>query len=245
MLIDTTALPQNIQTAIARFEQDKATYVQLQERLGNLHQRLEKHRKSLAATQLQAEQLSAQWREAFRQNDGELTKEIRAMKNGEIDARDFAEEYATLVETLTPEFDQCQIETARMRDKHLESLSRLKNVYADYQLTISAEKLFSLPEAKPFLMALNHKFNEIHSGVENKVLFNQIPYDDVVDSIKIKMEWRLIKDALRSFLVEADSDQIEDGFNQYREEEISSIELKSYSPARAQRLMAHGAPTVQ
>ncbi len=245
MTINTNTLPQHVQAAIARFEQDKATYTELQERLGNIHQKLEKHRKSADAMQTQSEQLGIQWRDAFRKSDGELTKEIRAMKNGETEARDFAQEYTALVETLTPEFEVCQLETARLRGKHLESLNSLKNIYADHQLTASAEKLFSLPEAKPFLMALNHKFNEIHSGAENKVLFNQIPYDDVVDNMKIKMEWRLIKDALKLFLVGADTDQTEDGLNQYHEVEISSIELESYSPARAQRLMTRITAAIQ
>lgn len=41
---------------------------------------MEKHRKAAEATMAQAKQFGSQWREIFRKNDGELTKEILTLK---------------------------------------------------------------------------------------------------------------------------------------------------------------------
>lgn len=163
----------------------------------------------------------------------------------ETEALEFAVEYVALVNTLTPEFEQCQLETAKVRKVHLSTLEIMQNIYADYQITTSAEILFSLPEAKPFLMALNHKFNEIHSGKENKVYFNEIPDDGVVDSLKMRLQWQLMKNVLKPFFSATDADQNSDGLGLYQELEISSIELTTYSPVHAQRLMAHGAAAIK
>jgi hypothetical protein len=197
--IDTTTLPENIQTAYQNFEHHKSHYAQLQDRLEQLHQRLEKHRKSAEATKIQADQLDAQWREEFRNNDGELTKEIRAMKNSAQESIDFCEEYSNLANTLQPEFELCQLDTVLARKKYLEWLTTLKSLYADYNFTKAAEELFSLPQAIPFLESLQYKYKEIDTEMKTCELYVRIPDDDTVAEIQLGKEGKLIKFAVEKF----------------------------------------------
>lgn len=246
MTINTTDLPENIQIAITKFEQETAAYTQLQERLNNLHQQLEKHRKSANATKLQADQLGTQWRDAFRENNGELTKDIRAMKNGETEAREFSEEYRNLVNTLTPEFEQCLSNTAKARNDHVNSLKDLQQYYADYQFSTSAEKLFSLPEAKPFLTALNYKIAEISSSDQMSIYKREIVDDNDIQNIIATKERVLIMDVLKPLLVSENISHHEnDRLSKYCEVEKLDIELDRYSPARDQRLSAQATATIQ
>lgn len=238
MTINTAALPQNILTAIHKFEEAKDEYEQHQKRLGQLSKRLEKHRKAAEATQAQSTQLGTQWRDAFRQNDGELTKEIRALKTQEVEAREMAEEYNNLVAELTPEFERCQIETVKARKNHVGSLTDLKKIYADYTFTQSAVRLFSLPEAKPFLASLNHKLKAIDHHLKTTEPYSRMPDDKEVAEVQLRMEGELILGAIQKFLDAKKTDNVqESGFQQYSELEKLDIELTSYSPARAQRLM--------
>lgn len=194
--IDTTTLPENIQSAIIKFEEKKATYVELQERLNQLHKKLEKHRKSAAATQLQSEQLGTQWREAFRQNDGELTKEIRTIKNSEIEAKDFAEEYAKLVNALLPEFELCQLDTHDAREKYISITKEVRASYTDHTFDTAMSELFSLPQAKLFLTAVKTKFEII----ENAVLADQrIPTASEKSEIQ-RLQADLLRNAISGLL---------------------------------------------
>lgn len=246
MTINTAALPQNILTAIHKFEEAKDEYEQHQKRLGQLSKRLEKHRKAAEATQAQSTQLGTQWRDAFRQNDGELTKEIRALKTQEVEAREMAEEYNNLVAELTPEFERCQLDTTKARNNHLSTLESLRQLYADYQFTTSAEKLFSLPEAKPFLIALNYKIAEISSSEQMSIYKREIVDDNYIENIIATKEQVLIMDVLKPLLLSENISLHEnDGLSKYYEVEKLDIELDRYSPAREGRLNAQAVATIQ
>ncbi len=198
--IDIASLPPKIQQAFALFEQRKEEYTQLQDRLDQLQQRLDKHRNAAEATQAQAEQLDAQWREAFRKNDGELTKEIRTMKSNAQESRDFSEEYKALANALKPEFELIQIDTAFARKAHIESLKNLKALYVDYMLEKSAADLFSLPEAKIFLACVNHKYSEIEHEMNTSEIYVRMTDDEELASIKVRKEGSVLKMAASKFL---------------------------------------------
>lgn len=224
--IDTTTLPENIQKAYQNFEHRKTDYAQLQDRLEQLHQRLDKHRKSAAATKIQADQLDAQWREEFRRNDGELTKEIRAMKSSAQESRDFCEEYSNLASTLEPEFELCQLDAGLARKQYLESLTNLKSLYADYNFTKAAEELFSLPQAIPFLESLQYKYKEIDTEMKTCELYVRIPDDDTVAQIQLGKEGKLIKFAVEKFAGKSDKNELNEN-NVLRLQEMNrkTIEL--------------------
>jgi Rad3-related DNA helicase len=234
--IDPATLPENVQQAFNKFERDKVEYTQLQDRLEQLHQRLEKHRKAAEANHALAEQLDAQWREAFRENDGELTKEIRAMKNSAQESRDFSEEYKTLANTLSPEFELCQIDTGLARKKYLESLKQLKHVYADYNFTKTAEELFSLPEAKPFLESLNYKFKEIGEEMETNEIYVRMPDDSAINQIRLAKEGNLIKVAIDKFFGKSEKANAEESsvlqFPEVRSMDMELAEINIAALAR-------------
>jgi hypothetical protein len=234
--IDLATLPENVQKAFNNFERDKVEYTQLQDRLEQLHQRLEKHRKAAEATHAKAEQMDAQWREAFRENDGELTKEIRAMKNSVQESRDFSEEYKTLASTLSPEFELCQINTGLARKTYLQSLKQLKHVYADYNFTKTAEELFSLPQAKPFLESLNYKYKEIGEEMSTNEIYVRIPDDNVIAQIQLGKEGSLIKLAINKFLGKSKNNQPEEiSLLEFPEMQKKSVELTEINLAALAR----------
>jgi len=234
--IDLATLPENVQKAFSQFESHKAEYTQLQDRLEQLHHRLEKHRKAAEATHAQAEQLDAKWREAFRENDGELTKEIRAIKNNAQESRDLSEEYKNLANALSPEFELCQIEAALARKKYLESLKQLKHVYADYNFTKTAEELFSLPQAKPFLESLNYKYKEIGEEMSTNEIYVRIPDDNVITQIQLGKEGSLIKLAINKFLGKSKNTKQEDSsLLELTETQRKSMELTEINLAAMAR----------
>lgn len=234
--IDLATLPENVQKAFNNFEQHRTEYSQLQDRLEQLHQRLEKHRKAAEATHAQAEQLDAQWREAFRENDGELTKEIRTMKNSAQESRDFSDEYKTLASTLSPEFELCQIDTGLARKKYLASLKDLKHIYADYNFTKAAEELFSMPEAKPFLESLNYKFKEIGEEMETNEIYVRMPDDSAVNQIRLAKEGNLIKFAIDKFFGKPEKSHAEESsvlqFPEMRSKDMELAEINIAALAR-------------
>lgn len=237
--ISTAALPQNIQSAIAKFSQAKATYLELQERLAQLAKKLEKHQKSAEANKAQAEQLGLQWREAFRENNGEITKEIRTTKNSEQEAHDFAEEYTTLAEALTPEFNHCQLETFEARKKHQKAHENLQELYADYRLEVAANELFSLPQAKPFFGCLAYKLKGISNYAENTEPYSRIIHDDDFNRAKRLMNENLIATIFEKYLAAVEN-------NYFTSLEIANYtlvtaidsELTDLSPARLSALRA-------
>lgn len=215
--IDIASLPQNIQQEFAKFEQCKEEYAQLQDRLNQLQQRLDKHRKAAEATHAQAQQLDAQWREAFRQNDGELTKEIRAMKNSAQESRDFSEEYKSLANALRPEFELIQIDTAFARKAHIESLKNLKTLYADYMLEKSAADLFSLPQAKIFLACVNHKYSEIEHEMNTNEIYVRMTDDEQLAGIKVRKEGGVLTMAAGRFLNDISAESENSGILGFKE----------------------------
>lgn len=235
----TTALPQNIQSAVAKFSEAKATYLELQERLGLLAKKLEKHQKSSEANKAQAEQLGVQWRTAFRENNGEITKEIRAIKNGEQEARDFAEEYNTLAVALTPEFNHCQLETVEARKAHQQTHKYLQDLYVDYRIEIAANELFSLPQAKLFFGCLAYKLKGISDYVETTE-----PYSRIIDDEDILKAKKLMNENLIAKLFEKHLGEV--GVSYFSSLEIAdctlvdaiACELTNVSPARLNSLRA-------
>lgn len=235
----TAALPQNIQSAIAKFSQAKAAYLELQERLGQLAKKLEKHQKSAEANKAQAEQFGIQWREAFRENNGEITKEIRTMKNGEQEARDFAEEYNMLATALTPEFNQCQLDTFAARKKHQQAHKDLQDLYADYRLEKATNELFSLPQAKPFFGCLAYKLKGISDYAENTEPYSRIIYDDDFNSAKRLMNEKLIADIFESHLSAVGNSYFSSlEIAEYTLADAITSELTDMSPARLNMLRA-------
>ena len=82
-----TSLPSEIQKSLLRLQELKAEYLGIRERLVGLAQRIEKHRKTAAADSEESAKAGEQWRQQFREQDGELTKAIRYLKWQELDGR--------------------------------------------------------------------------------------------------------------------------------------------------------------
>ena len=78
--VTNNQMPENIALIIKNAEENIQRFVTQRDRLTNLAQRLEKHKKTALAAEQQAKSVGIAWREKFRAADGELTKEIRELK---------------------------------------------------------------------------------------------------------------------------------------------------------------------
>lgn len=152
-----TSLPSEIQQSLLRLQELKAEYLGIRERLVGLAQRIEKHRKTAAAASEESAKVGEQWRQQFREQDGELTKAIRDLKRQELDGRELAEEYTNLAKELQPEFELCQIETDKARRTFNTCREGIAERYLDHCLTESAAALLATPEAQVFVSNLEKK----------------------------------------------------------------------------------------
>lgn len=150
----TSALPDSIRDALERHQEATARYRTLRERLATLGERLEKHRKTTAAAMAQSELAGTTWRAKFHAADGELSKEIRALKREELDARELAEEYGRLVTVLEPEFGLMQLDTAEAFLGVEQCREGAHDLCARHCLDASAAALFALPEGQALIAAL-------------------------------------------------------------------------------------------
>lgn len=153
----TTSLPSEIQQSLLRLHELKAEYLGIRERLVGLAQRIEKHQKTAAAASEESARVGEQWRQQFREQDGELTKAIRDLKRQELDGRELAEEYTNLAKELQPEFELCQIETDKARRSFNTCREGIRERYLDYSLAESAAALFASAAGQVFISNLEKK----------------------------------------------------------------------------------------
>jgi hypothetical protein len=154
MTEQTNALPKNIQEAIQLHDECKAKYMEMRTRLASLYQRLDKHRKTAAAAEHEAQTARDTWRERFHANDGEITKEIRDLRRQEGDARELAKEYALLADELVPQAGLFQIEVYDAQVGYARSRDDAHDLYAYHSLKNAAQTLLALPQARPVLAAM-------------------------------------------------------------------------------------------
>lgn len=197
-------LPDVIQTALIAHDEDKAIYLALGERLDALRKREEKHRKTADAAEQQAMDNGATWRKLFRESDGELTKDIKTFKRQELDSRELALEYACLAGELQPEMELCQIDTFEARERYLSSRENAFTLYGDHCLTTSAESLFALPEARPFLDALQRKKLIIQRDIENDAFYRMAVFSDEKKAVSTEQARRL-GEAIYGFIDQANA----------------------------------------
>ena len=153
----TTSLPSEIQQSLLRLHELKVEYLGIRERLVGLTQRIEKHQKTAAAASEESARVGEQWRQQFREQDGELTKAIRDLKRQELDGRELAEEYTNLAKELQPEFELCQIETDKARRAFNTCREGIAERYLDHSLAESAAALLASPAGQVFISNLEKK----------------------------------------------------------------------------------------
>lgn len=153
----TLSLPAAISSAVEHYEQSKASYLEVRDRLSSLAKRIEKHRKTASAASEESTLAGTAWRRQFRESDGVLSKEIRDLKRKELDSRELAEEYTNLASELQPEFELCQLDTANARKRCSNARVDAKARYVNHSLEQSAAELFALPKAQKFIDALERK----------------------------------------------------------------------------------------
>lgn len=215
--VTNNQIPENIALIIKNAEENIQRFVTQRDRLTNLAQRLEKHKKTALAAEQQAKSVGIAWREKFRAADGELTKEIRELKREEADAYDFAQEYQALANELQPEFELCQIHTHKQRTGHHNVVADGRIQYSTHRLNDAAEKLFNTIEGKAFLVAIKQyrtahqessdlptSAERITTSIDNALNQYELDIDDSVWSkltIVDRSEFEAPSNAFKSFIL--------------------------------------------
>lgn len=165
MTTQTNQLPAHITQALEAHEEAKKTYMEGRERLEQLAQRTERHRQAAAAAKQEAEAAKSAWREGFRQNDGELTKELRHLKHSELESRDLATELAALADEMQPALDERRLEVAELRDGYIRARSEAEQLYLSHALSEAAQTLFSQSAAAAFFQLLDKQLGLVRKDV--------------------------------------------------------------------------------
>jgi len=109
-------------------------------------------------------------------------------------------------------------------------------LYADYNFTKAAEEVFSLPQAKPFLESLKHKYKEIGEEMSTNEIYVRIPDDGVISQIQLGKEGSLIKLAINKFLGKSKNNKPEESsLLEFPEMQKKSVELTEINLAALAR----------
>jgi hypothetical protein len=148
-------------------KKDEAHYLELRDKLVETGRRLEKHQKTAMASQNEATDAGAKWRESLRSSGGDITKNIQELKRSEVAARETAQEFATLVAEIEPIFEDLQVLTCRARAAYITSFERADRFRLNCRAEDLAGAVFATEQGQELAALLMHLADQVKSDAEN------------------------------------------------------------------------------
>lgn len=165
----TEAVIQNkpMSSAMDVFENRKAYYLGLREKLEHSGKLMDKHKKTIEASRNEAEEINRDWKDAIRKSEGNMTTAIRELKRQELAAKETAEEFSSLVNELEPQFLDMRALVCSARHAYLLALNSAEEKLVDDQLAASAAKLLNTDAGQEFLGLLMFRVSDIELKVRS------------------------------------------------------------------------------
>ncbi|MDF3920120.1 hypothetical protein P3W43_14780 [Salinicola salarius] len=132
----------------------RTNYLAKRDTLKTLTERLERYRKGAAAAREEAEASDKRWRELLRENDGDVTKEIRQLKRAVGDNRETADELEAMATELTEEYEARQVEVIAARTAYRQARQTAWDIEVETEFDHALAAMASTPEGQRLLSAM-------------------------------------------------------------------------------------------
>ncbi|OHY99563.1 hypothetical protein [Salinicola sp. MIT1003] len=132
----------------------RTNYLAKRDTLKTLTERLERYRKGAAAAREEAEASDKRWRELLRENDGDVTKEIRQLKRAVGDNRETADELEAMATELTEEHEARQVEVIAARTAYRQARQMAWDIEVETEFDHALAAMASTTEGQRLLSAM-------------------------------------------------------------------------------------------
>ncbi|WP_027351086.1 hypothetical protein [Halotalea alkalilenta] len=151
---DRATLPQLLVNQLDAHDQAKAGYQESRTKTLAMADRVDKHRQAANAARFEAEEATRQWRDRFRDADGELTKPIRQLKAKAAEHAELAGEYEQLADTLEADLEEVRFDNADRRTAYLGHYRAAREGWRRYRVDTLAEQVFGTEAGQALLAAI-------------------------------------------------------------------------------------------
>ncbi|MAM59061.1 MAG: hypothetical protein CMN25_17245 [Salinicola sp.] len=122
--------------------------------------RLRRNQKGAAAAREEAETSDTRWRELLRENDGEVTREVRQLKRAVTDNRETAEELEAMAAELEKEYETRNIDVIEARTAYGSAAYKAKRIELRKKFDNALAAVIATPEGQA-LIDVMHPMQEM------------------------------------------------------------------------------------
>lgn len=144
---ETDAVPEHMATQA----QLRDVYLAKRRDLQTYVDRLRRNQKGAAAAREEAETSDTRWRELLRENDGEVTREVRQLKRAVTDNRETAEELEALAAELEKEYETRNIDVIEARQAYGSAAYKARRIELHKKFDRALASVIATPEGQALI----------------------------------------------------------------------------------------------